>query len=154
MSSMSTMPPELRRLATQSLLFALAVAVCGIALLAVCVTHGGAWFSAGQAFLIAAVAVIYAPPKIRSIVAHSGGVRISDLVALAVLLAAIVLHVRSSLAGGHLVMDGIAALIGFAVAAAAAVGVVQWEKRTGYGKMRSAWLASQVAERTTRKHVA
>jgi hypothetical protein len=41
--------------------------------------------------------------------------------------------------------DGIAALGGLVLAAVAAAGIVEWEKRTGYSKLRDAWLASKAA---------
>jgi hypothetical protein len=144
MSSMSAMPPELRRLASTSLLFTLFVAILVIAGLVFCVLNGPVWLSAGYSFLFAAFLILYVPIKIRAIrtLGHLG---IADAVVTGIILVALVLHVRSSLAAGQLMTDGIAALGGLVLAAVAAAGIVEWEKRTGYSKLRDAWLASTAA---------
>lgn len=140
------MPPELRRLASTSLLLTFLAVILGIAGLAVCVSHGGAWATAGRCFLIAAVVALFVPSKIRTIRANGGHFGAGDLIAVPVLLAAIYLGVQASLTGGHVLSDGIAALAGLILAPAIALGKITWDKRSGYDTLRDAWLASKAVE--------
>jgi hypothetical protein len=145
------MPPELRRLASTSLLLTLLAVFLGIAGLAVCVSHGGAWATAGRCFLLAALTALYVPSKLRTIRANNGRFGAGDLIAVPVLLAAIYLGVQASLAGGHVLSDGIAALAGLFLAPAVALAKITWDKRSGYDTLRDAWLASQSAGGASKK---